>query len=467
MKKRHKEGGKAAKKELKRAVNEAADEIDYRLERDKAVLPDKDWQEISNELDNLFTTFQNHQDFRDAVPRLFALADYISNSSSVKVSGSDAEAVGMEAKQLVAQFSGTEELDDLLDSIYRLQKNVRTNEKALRWWAKFRRHTEHVTTNYKGKEDLEEFRRMFRKGYVIFKGHKDEIVDVIDRLSRVLDNISNDKYILRLQESLSTLSDDLVWQDSDGKRYLDQESVNHLSNSITGVLREQFKYLALPRIHRTDKGTDYVLDNLVIKATLPDKIKFHQEAFAVLDTTNTVGSSVDSEIFLTASMKGITLEAPEIHFQYNGKITESGIMSVRIAPPGARLSIDFVMKPISKATDPKPLGEGHFSTLSTLGGLGGMGATAGKKLRYQFVRIKTHFTISNMDISYDKSTLSHKFLVPLATSLFKASIIDRIESGIEAALDKGLVNLGEQVIAKLNQLPNPLSLSSLGFGGSS
>lgn len=139
-------------------------------------------------------------------------------------------------------------------------------------------------------------------------------------------------------------------------------------------------------------------------------------------------------------------------------------MSVTIPDPGADLSIDFVMRPaahkaaISSVTAPTSMS----TTLGTeRGGFEGT-IGGGGLMRYEFVRIKSHFAIPDLVIDYDTKTLSHRFLVPLITTMFKARIVDRFESSIEEALDSGLITLGQQVTKILNQAPNPLSISSFG-----
>lgn len=138
-------------------------------------------------------------------------------------------------------------------------------------------------------------------------------------------------------------------------------------------------------------------------------------------------------------------------------------MTVTIPEPGADLAIDFVMRPvtnpaISSLTAPTSMS----TTLGTESG-GFVGTVGGGGImRYEFVRIKSHFAIPDMEIDFEKATLSHSFLVPLITSMFKTRIIDRFESSIEESLDQGLVALGQQVTKVLNQAPNPLSISSFG-----
>lgn len=80
---------------------------------------------------------------------------------------------------------------------------------------------------------------------------------------------------------------------------------------------ESCRYLALPRVVRQEEDMAYTLDNLVISATLPDKIDFHLESYASLDTTALAApdkSSLQTEIYLTATVRGITARAPNVRF---------------------------------------------------------------------------------------------------------------------------------------------------------
>jgi len=420
------------------------------MRNDKTILKDEEWDELATELDNLFTLFAKHEDFRDSVPRLFALADSVSNNN--RHMPKEATEVQREAEELVAAFAGTEALDALIRSVRHLSYDLRQDEYALHWWAKFRKHMISATSDYQGKEDLDKFRVLFRKGYKIYMYHRKNVDRIVDRLSTVISNITNDKYVNRLQDSLSALSDDLVWKDKDGKRYMDRDATSQLASTISAVLKDQFKYFVLPKVEKSDKKQgSFSLDNIVLKATLPDLIKFHLETFAQINTADPLGKKLDSELYMSASMKGITMVAPEIHFEYHGKISDSGIMSVTLPPPGANLTIDFIMRPTYNTKAPLRGGNGKE-----------MLAGFGSNLSYEFVKTKSHFAISDLQIDYDKSTLSHSILTPMGTKHYKAQIIDRIETGVTQALDKQLNSLGEKVISMLNHLPNPLSISSLG-----
>lgn len=450
MKKGEKEGIEAAGKEVGKAVNETMENIEKKVDNNENIISDTDWEKLSTELDSLFHKFQQHSEFRDGINQLFALASAVTLASYVAEKSTTVQSVQRETKDLVAQFSGEEELDRLTRSINGLIAKLQNNSDALNWWAEFRDHTLHITGNYRGKEDLDKYRDIFRNGFKIFREHKSKIGHIIERMNIVISNIANDKLILRLRESLAALSDDLFWQDQDGNRYFDTEAGGVLASSVGDVIRNQFRYLALPKVVRKEEDMSFTLDNLVISANLPDKINFHLESYASLDTSALPvpgRSALRTEIYLTATIRGITALAPNLAFTYQGTtISDSGMMSVTIEPPGADLTIDFVLKP----------------SVSTTMERGATLIESGAPLRYDFVRIKSHFHIPDMKIEFDTRTLHHNILVPLMTSLFKARIIDRFESGIEASLDQGLVALGQQVTSILNQAANPLSISSFG-----
>jgi len=470
MEKGEKQGMQAAADEAKSAVNQTMENLESKLDKNQNLISDSDWDKLANELDALFNKSQRHSEFRDSINQLFELGSSLSSQAKYAAKGTQTAAVQgvqKEAKEIVAQFSGGEELDRLTRSVNNLVNKLQNNPEAQKWWSEFRDHTLSITKNYHGRADVDKYRDMFHRGFKIFKEHKTKINHVIDRMNVVLNNIANDEMVLRLRESLATLSDDLFWQDQEGNRYFDAEAGGVLASSVSDVIRNQFQYLALPKVIRQEEDMAFTLDNLVISATLPDKIDFHLESYASLDTSALAvpgKSSVQTEIYLTATVRGITATAPNIVFTYEGTtISEAGVMSVTIPDPGADLAIDFVMRPSTSSAISSASAPTSWSTTTGSEKAGFTGTVGGGGLlRYEFVKIKSHFAIPDMVIDFDTQTLSHRFLVPLITSMFKARIIDRFESGVEEALDQGLVSLGQSVTNILNQAPNPLSIS--GFG---
>lgn len=466
MEKGERYGTAAATQEAKEAIGKTVDNIQKKVEEHRDIISDSDWEKLSSELDSLFCKFQSHWEFRSGVNQLFCLASMVRSQASMATRSPAVESVKQEAKDLVAQFSGEEALDNLIDSVSKFSSSLESHAEAQKWWTEFKEHMLRITQNYRGEQDLNKMRDMFHRGFKVFEQHREELEMIIDRMNMVISNISNDEFVLKLRESLSALSDDLYWQDQEGNRYFDADAGGVLASSVSDVIRTQFKYLALPQLVRTEEDMAYSLDNLVISATLPDKIDFHLESFASFDTTalNMPGkSSLQSEIYLTATIKGITAVAPDLRFTYKGTtISESGIMTITIPSPGANLSIDFVMRPHTGSAISSVNAPTTFSTTSGMESGGFSANLGGGMMRYEFVKIKSHFEIPDMQIDYDNKTLSHQFLVPLLTSVFKTRIIDRFESGIEESLDSGLAALGHRVVQILNDAPNPLSISSFG-----
>lgn len=230
------------------------------------------------------------------------------------------------------------------------------------------------------------------------------------------------------------------WIDTNFYRYFDAEAAGILGSSVTSVIKSEFKYLALPRISRVDRGTSYTVEDCVVTGHLPDKIDFHLESDARVDVDN-IGTSLPAfktRIYLTAIIRGIAIKAKDIRFTYRSRaISEAGVMK-KVKIPHADLTIDFVLLPATS--------------------MAGMTQTG---MRYEFVRTKSHFNIADILIRYKKDTLSHSFLTPTVTKLFKGTITDRFETGIEQALDKSLQVLGQNVTRLLNQAPNPLSISTI------
>jgi len=153
-------------------------------------------------------------------------------------------------------------------------------------------------------------------------------------------------------------------------------------------------------------------------------------------------SGLSAIIWVSAEIKGISAQAKDIAFTYNGTLSDSGLVDVTVRD--ADLTLDFVMRPNSPSVDK----EGA----TTIRGPGMM--------RYQFMRMRSRFEIYETDLQFHEETLKHDILLPMLVPFFKARIMDKIESGIEDALNGNLHSLGENVAKILSQSPNPLSIEN-------
>jgi hypothetical protein len=257
--------------------------------------------------------------------------------------------------------------------------------------------------------------------------------------------MSNDEYVRDLQERLSIVADDLYWIDSEGRRRIDVDAAGDVSAAVGEALRKQLSHLTLGEVSGDSKGVRYRLADLTIDAKIPEKLEFHLESDAVLNTGREVKSSkrFESELNITTTLRGIQMCARGVHFWYESStISESGVMDVCI--PSADLTIDFVYSP----SVPKETQGGYSKEL--LGGKRGL---------YQFMRAKTSLSISDLDISYHTDTLRHTILVPILTALYKPYLIHRFESGIQNAMNTGMKEAGTRISELLSQSPYALSVN--------
>jgi len=252
--------------------------------------------------------------------------------------------------------------------------------------------------------------------------------------------MSNDEYVKDLQERLSIVADDLYWVDAQGNRRLDVNAVKDVSAAVGEALRMQLSHLSLGDIVGESNYARYRLADLTIDSEIPEKLKFHLESDAVLNTRRDTESSkrFESELNLTTTLRGIKMSAMGVHFWYESStIAESGIMDVEI--PSADLIIDFVYSP----SVPKGATTGYTKELET--GL------------YQFMRATTQFSVSDLNISYHPG-LRHEVLVPMLTTLFKPYLISKFETGVQEAMNNGLRDTGNRISQLISQSPYSLSL---------
>jgi len=448
--------------EAKEQAKQTAQNIEKKAKEEK-LLTDEEWQKLSDELDATFCSLQQHARYRDGVDQLFNLGSFLRHQFTRRAFTKQQEEAVTEVKKeaigIVAEFSGEKVLNDLVDMINSLFDKFQHDERVNAWWEEFKTHTQKILKSYKDKEELEEYRKMFNEGYDIFEDYADDLSKVIDQMSEVVDNITNDKLVKDLRERVGSISDDLMWKDAQGNAHVDTGAAKSLAATVTEAMRKEFKYLALPSINYNEGDTHLELSEIIVNAQLPDNISFHLESFANFDLKSWNLSKpgrpdLGTEIYLTTKIENITFEMLDANFKYKGTIiSDAGQVSIRVPKPGADLTIDFVLRPFEK-TD--------TTTSLNVVGTEDKGAIRDSQGRYSFVKVKTNLHMPKLDVKFKEEDMKHPYLLPTVTSLFKRSIISEFEGIIERLLNDGLKGLGEKVAKILNQAENPLSLSTLG-----
>jgi len=106
-------------------------------------------------------------------------------------------------------------------------------------------------------------------------------------------------------------------------------------------------------------------------------------------------------------------------------LMDSGLVSFRIGGDGARLMLIFNLEKLRDDTQPR-LTEGYAD-----------------------------FHIRQLDIEFDKSSLSHDVLLPMMTNLSKLEIQKEIEKVVENNLTNVIQKLGDQLTQALSEVNRP------------
>jgi len=69
---------------------------------------------------------------------------------------------------------------------------------------------------------------------------------------------------------------------------------------------------------------------------------------------------------------------------------------------------------------------------------------------------EVHFQIDKLDIQFDKGSLKHNILVPMATNMMKNKIQLQIEREVEAKMKNLVKKIGEQLTGLLVQINRPI-----------
>jgi len=275
-------------------------------------------------------------------------------------------------------------------------------------------------------------RGLATRGRLLVKDYKygDELNDFLDRSLVIFDNIRNDEFISVLRNNAGLVAEDLSYVDSEGRTQLDLEMIDNLRKVIVPVLAESFKYIPIPRIERSDSKREFWVDNIVLCGydVLPDNINFQIESntdFSIRDI-----ETKQSHTRLVITLKNIRTELKDLEFYFKNKrvigVSERGRVTIRLTGDGATLTMIFSL--VQNLEDKFPrIGEGEV-----------------------------HFDIHKLEILFDKSSLKHDVIVPVATPLLKPKMTSQIEKEVEKNVLKMMKPIGEQLMNALRQVNRPV-----------
>jgi hypothetical protein len=416
-----------AKEEIKDKSNE---EIPLSNEEEETLL---------NEWQGMFILLAQQPTYREGLNRLFALFDMWKQTSrrDVVPGGSKTETharrVTQETEDLVACFAGRESFEKWKSSLWNVIDLFQNNPE----WNQYLEDLKNFILSTQSEEQVrsEEFKQkskdLAHRGRDLAQQMKDrsEVDNFLNSSEELLDNISNDEYVKLLREQAGIISSDLSYVDTEGNLTVDTNMLSKLQTVLLPTLAESFKYIPMPRIESRDSDREFWLDNITLCGydIIPENIHFHLESdsdFSFKDI-KTKGSHTR----LVITLDKFRTELKNMSFFYKKKtfpvLTDSGVVTFRIGGDGARLKLVFTVDQSSGDKLPH-LTEGYAD-----------------------------FHIRQMDIKFDKSTLTHDVLLPMMSNMWKLQLQTQIEKIVEKNLTSVIQKLGEQLTQSLNEVNRP------------
>jgi hypothetical protein len=407
--------------------------------KEEAPLTDEEEESLLNEWQGMFILLAQQPTYRQGLNHMFSLFDMWRRTARQAVipggtqTETHARRVAQETEELVAAFTGRECLDKWKSSLWALIDLFDKNPE----WNQYLTDLKNFILSTQSEEQVrsEEFKQkskeLAHRGRDLVQQLKDrtEVDNFLDSSESLMDNIINDEYVKLLREQAGIISADLSYVDMEGKTQIDTDMMSKLQTVLMPVLAETLKYIPMPKIESHDSKREFWLDNITLCGydVIPENIHFHLESDSDLSLKDLEAKR--SHTHLVISLDKFRTELKNMTFWYNKKtfpvLTDSGVVSFRIGGDGARLKMVFTVEQNTGDKYPR-LTEGYAD-----------------------------FHIRQMDINFDKSTLTHDVLLPMMTNMWKLQIQTEIERAVEKNLTNVVQKLSEQLTTTLSEVNRP------------
>jgi len=421
------------------AIAQNAKENVKEKSKEETPMTNEEEEQLLNEWQGIFIILAQQPTYRDALNRLFSLFDMWRNTSRKDVvpGGSKTETharrVAQETEDLVAAFAGRETLDLWKTSMWNLIDLINLNPE----WNQYLTDLKNFILSTQSEEQVksEEFKQkskdLAHRGRDIAQQLKDktEVDDFLNMSEQLMENIKNDDYVKLLREQAGIISADLSYVDVEGKTVVDTDMLSKLQAVLLPTLAETLKYIPMPRIESHDSKREFWLDNIILCGydVIPENIHFHLESDSDLSLKDLEAKRSHTHLVIT--LDKFRTELKNMNFWYKKKtfpeLTDSGVVSFKIGGQGARLRMVFTVDQHTGDKLPR-LTEGYAD-----------------------------FHIRQMDINFDKATLTHDVLLPMMTNMWKLQIQNEIERAVEKNLTSVVQKLSDQLTTTLGDVNRP------------
>jgi hypothetical protein len=398
-------------------------------------MSNEEWETLQDQIQRVLVVLAREPSYREGINRVFSLLEIFRKTSSHTLPGgaeTHARRVQVETEELVASFAGRETLEQFKYHLRKLIDIFENNPEFKQYLTELK----DFILSSKSEEEVqtEEFKQrsknLANRGRELMEKFKDknEVDDFLKSSDELMNNIKNDEFVKLLRHQAGIVSSDLSYIDTEGKVQIDTDMLSKLQSVLLPILAESLKYIPMPRIEISDSWRDFTLDNIVLCGydIIPENIHLHLESDTDLSLKDI--ESKGSYTHLVIRLDKFRTELKDMKFFYKKKsfpeLMDSGLVTFRIAGDGATLQMVFTVE--QNAGENPRLREGYAD-----------------------------FQIHNMEIEFDKSTLTHKVLMPMMTGWAKHNIQRQIEALVVNSLTGVVQKLSENLTQTLSQVNRP------------
>jgi hypothetical protein len=405
-------------------------------------LGDEEWEWIQDDLQVILLILVKEPTYHQGIERIFTLLDkfqrrmlYDDNlHKKVMPEEIHMRNVVSETEELVASFSGRETLEQFKYHLKRLIRLVQRNENLQNYLTELKE----FILKAKSEEEIrsEEFRiqtrELAKRGRRLMTEIKDDddLQPFFDASDELIDNIKNDEFLQILRHQAGIIQSDISYVDPEGQVQVDTDMLGRLSNVLLPVLADALKYIPIPRIESHDSKTDFWLDNIVICSydIIPENVRFHLETDSEVSLRELEHRSTSTHLVI--HLDRLLTELKDVEFYYKKKgfpPIEEGPARVTFREKGKGARLTLVYDVVQGPEDAVPrIIEGYAT-----------------------------FHISDMEISFDTSTLKHPVMVPMLTKMLKTFIKRQVEKQVEKNLKGFISKLGVLMTKAMEKANKP------------
>jgi len=363
--------------------------------------------------------------FYDLINQMRIRAEEIRRSAEKVTSTSSFDKMITDAKDILAEFTGREAIDNLWQRSWDLYYSIYSDDEANRFMNDLKGFIDDSLKNpesLKSDAKREEFNRLLDRGSALLRSEKynRNFQELFESSRLVLDKIQNDSTTQNFVDKLGTWAQHFAL-DSEGRPdlFVIQESISELRKMVIPVLSKQLATIPIPRVEGSNDNYHYAIENLTFYVSdfIPEYIQLQTKSDTVVDVHSL--ETPKNELKVILNIDRFRPHFENVSFWYKRKtfpkMEDHGIADIDLsAGEGTRIKVIWKIK----AESDKP---------------------------FTFSLMKVKCVIDKMDIKIRDA--KHDVLDRIATTLF----IGQIKQSVAQAVVNNLVNSLQPLNDQMNR----------------